>query len=172
MQQTGAALNDLLGRWHRWAQAPARIDDSLMRDFDALICSMEHTQRIALAFKARNYSGGAEVWSNPRITAEATLAATEALILLLEPDRNRWFGPRIVKLNLRGNRIGESNPMAKLTDHEVNLLLELRDETNEDGSHKHSLQWLADKFEVSKSAVQWYCNGGRRGQAAARVKTV
>lgn len=170
--QNQATLNDLLGRWHRWAQAPARVDDSLMRDFDALVCTMEHGQRIALAFRARNYSGGAEVWSNPRITQEMTTAAVDALQALLDRDPGRWFGRRILYLNMRGNRIGESNPMAELTDRDVELLLELREEKHEDGTLKHSLQWLADKFEVPKSTVSDICSGRRRGQAPARVKVV
>lgn len=172
MQQNQAALHDLLGRWHRWAQAPARIDDSLMRDFDALICGMEHGQRIALAFKARNFAGGAQVWSSPRVTPEASAEAVAALMGLLEANPTRWFGRRILYLNTRGNRVGESNPMADLTDHEVDLLLQLREEKHPDGRHVFSLQQLADKFEVAKSTVSDICSGRRRGQAPAKVKVI
>lgn len=170
--QNEAKLNELLAKWHRWAQAPARVDDSLMRDFDAMICQMAHIQRIALALRARNLVVGVSVYGNPRVKAGDTEAAMEHLETALMPERNRWFGPRVVKLNLRGNRIGESNPMAELTDHEVELMLDMRAEVNEDGTPKYSLQWLADKFEVPKSTVSDICAGRRRGQAPARVKVL
>jgi hypothetical protein len=167
-----AKLNELLAKWHRWAQAPARVDDSLMRDFDALVCQIGGAGRIALAFRARNLVVGAEVFSSQRFTPQDTAAALERLDVLLMVDRNRWFGPRVIKLNLRGNRIGESNPMAELSDRDVELLLEMRAETDEAGSPKYSLQWLADKFEVPKSTVSDICSGRRRNQAPARVKVV
>ena len=172
MREGQTTLNDLLGQWHRWAQAPARIDDSRMRDFDALICSLPHGFRVALAFRARNVAGMAAVWSSVRVKPETAQAALESLAAILEQDRNRWYGPRVIKLNLRGNRIGESNPMAELSDHEVDLLLQMREERHDDGSHRYSLQWLADKFEVPKSTVSDICSGRRRAQAPAKVRVV
>ena len=80
-------------------------------------------------------------------------------------DEQRWFGKQLVYLNERGNRIGESNPRAIMSDHDIDLLLQLREEG-------YSYGWLATKFECSKSAVQWYCNGGRRCQQPARTKQV
>lgn len=60
-------------------------------------------------------------------------------------------------VNDRGQRVGESHPGAVLTDHEVDLLLELRGEG-------YSLRWLSIKFEVSKTCVAKICRGETRSQ--------
>lgn len=158
------SLNDLMVRWHRWSSSPARIADTLMQDFDAVLARVAEPFRTTLYLQARNLAGGAQVWTTQRPTGDIGQARIR-LHNLLADDERRWFGPRIVYLNERGNRIGESNPRAQLRDHEIELLLQLREEG-------FSYSWLAQKFECSKSAVQWYCNGGRRCQVAARVKTV
>lgn len=165
-------LTALLARWHRWASSPVRADDTLLRDFDELAAKLSPRLHAATVLLARNAASGAQVWSSPRVDAAAARRARGRLLELLEPERERWFGKVVVQLNERGNRIGQSNPMAKLTDHEVELLLELREERDESGRRKYGYGWLAKKFEVSRSCVQWLCNGGRRGQAAVRVKEV
>lgn len=73
------------------------------------------------------------------------------------------MAPRLVQVNECGQRIGETHPRAKLSDHEVQLLLELRAEG-------YSLGWLAEKFEISKSHVGRICRGEHRGQLAVRWK--
>jgi hypothetical protein len=158
-------LNALLARWHRWVQAATRPDDSLLRDFDAMVAKVPPRQRAALVLQARNLACGAQVWSSPRVSRATTDSARRRLYLLLDPERVRWFGPEVVKLNERGNRIGESNPMAEVPDSDVELALQLREQG-------FSLRQIANKFEVSKACVQWWCNGGRRGQAPVRVKEV
>lgn len=70
---------------------------------------------------------------------------------------------RMLTVNERGQLIGESHPGAVLTNHEVDLLLELR----ADG---YSMGWLAKKFEVSKSCVAKIVWGQRRGQVVTRFK--
>lgn len=70
---------------------------------------------------------------------------------------------RMVAVNENGQRIGESHPRAVLTDHEVTLLLELRDEG-------YSLAWLAAKFEISRFHTWRICTGRKRSQTAARFK--
>ena len=60
-------------------------------------------------------------------------------------------------VNERGQRIGEGHPGAVLTDHEVDLMLELREEGK-------SYTWLAEKFEVAKGTVAKICTGQRRAQ--------
>jgi hypothetical protein len=62
-----------------------------------------------------------------------------------------------------GYRIGETHQRAILNDHDVELMLGLRDEG-------YSLEWLAEKFETSKSNVWSICSGRTRGQAATRTK--
>ena len=72
---------------------------------------------------------------------------------------------KLVALNENGNRIGEHHPLAKLTDAEVTVMLELRDEG-------FSYAWLAAKFEVSKSCARWICTGRNRSQSVARMVRV
>lgn len=165
-------LTALLGRWHRWGQAATRPDDSLLRDFDALVGKVPPRLRAALVLQARNAACGAQVWSSPRVSQATIAKAREHLLELLEPERARWFGKEQVKLNERGNRIGDSNPMAEVSDHDVDLCVQLRAEVDERGRHRFSLGWLAAKFEVPKATVQAWCDGRRRGQAPARVKEV
>ena len=73
------------------------------------------------------------------------------------------FAKRIVAVNARGHAIGEDHPRAVLTNHEVDLLLELRAEG-------YGYGWLAAKFEVSKSTVRGYCTGQTRAQHPAGFK--
>lgn len=164
-RDTDPLLTDLLRRWHRWASLPARPDDTLLRDFDALVSKLSPRLHAATVTMARNAAAGAQVWSSPRVDATSARRAKARLLALLEPERDRWFGREQVKLNERGNRIGESNPMAECTDRDVELAIELREQG-------YSLGWLAAKFEVAKSTVQGWCDGRRRGQAAVRVKEV
>lgn len=72
----------------------------------------------------------------------------------------------IVAINDQGYRIGEDHPKAKLTNHEVDLIIELREELG------YSYQEIADKFEVSKSQVRNIIKGLKRGQIASNYKTV
>lgn len=62
-----------------------------------------------------------------------------------------------VLVNERGLRVGQSHPNAVLTDHDVDLLLELRAEG-------FSYGWLARKFEIHRQTVAKICQGLRRGQ--------
>lgn len=76
---------------------------------------------------------------------------------------------RLLKFDESGNRIGESNPAAILSDHEVELMLELRREVGPDGRPVHSYLWLAEKFEVSRETVRSICTGRRRACFVART---
>lgn len=96
--------------------------------------------------------------------------------------------PKLVKVNDHGRRIGEDHPRAILTDHEVELLLELLDEREAlvagmeaQGFARHdigaaltagclSYRCLAEKFEVNKSCIAKIAHGERRVQTATRVK--
>lgn len=70
---------------------------------------------------------------------------------------------RLVQVNDTGQRVNESHPNAELTDHEVQLLLQLRDEG-------FSYAWLATKFEISKSQAGRICRGEQRAQIPARLR--
>lgn len=70
---------------------------------------------------------------------------------------------RLIGVNERGQRVGEGHPGAVLSDHEVDLLLELRDEGM-------TYSWLAAKFEVAKGTVAKICTGQRRAQVVVVVK--
>lgn len=72
---------------------------------------------------------------------------------------------KFIALNENGNRIGENHPLAKLTDAEVSVMLELREEG-------FSYAWLAEKFCVSKSCARWICTGRNRSQSTARTVRV
>lgn len=68
-------------------------------------------------------------------------------------------------MNENGRRVGDYHPNAKLSDGDVELLLEM-----------HSEGWgyklLAQKFEVTPSAVRYICKGRNRSQRPERWKKV
>lgn len=69
---------------------------------------------------------------------------------------------KFLKFSEDGRRIGEAHHKAVLTDHEVDLLLELREEGK-------SCAWLAEKFEIPVSSVKSICSGRTRSVSIARV---
>ena len=93
---------------------------------------------------------------------------------------------RLVAVNDFGVRIGESHGRAKLTNHDVELILDLLDcraalvaaclveglsrHATERRLHVSQLSYagIAAKFEVSKSQIRWIALGSQRGQVAAR----
>lgn len=83
----------------------------------------------------------------------------------------RGHGVKRVAVNERGYRIGTSHPNSKLSDATIELILELRDAGLSYGA-------IAAKFDdpaeptVSKSMVYQVCQGLKRSQVVARVKTV
>jgi hypothetical protein len=95
-----------------------------------------------------------------------------------------------IKVNEKGCRIGDSHPRAVLTDHEVDLLMELlicRDEIIEHLEAKGcsrsvidatlceeqlSYRWLAIKFEVHVQCIAKINRGERRCQRPAAYKPV
>jgi len=66
--------------------------------------------------------------------------------------------PKLVAVNEKGRRIGEDHPRAVLTNHEVDMIFELRE-----------IGWgykrLAAKFEVSKRTIRDILKGRRRAQS-------
>lgn len=165
-------LIDLLRRWHGWASSPVRPEDTLLRDFDALVSTLPPRQLAAAATMARNAHAGVRVWSSPRVDESSARRAKARLLAALRADEARWFGKRKVLLNERGNRVGESNPMAECKDRDVELALELYEERGEDGRRKYGYGAIARMLEVHKATVQGWVNARRRAQLPARVKEV
>lgn len=75
---------------------------------------------------------------------------------------------RVVKINDHGLRIGDDHPRAKLTDREVDHLLELRESDPEFWSYAR----LAEAFDISKSQAGNICRGSQRNQTAKDFATV
>lgn len=73
---------------------------------------------------------------------------------------------RVVKVNEHGRRIGEDHPRARLTDHDVELMLQLR--------QREGWSWkrLARAFDCSRSQVRRICLGVHRAQTIAGHRTV
>ena len=72
----------------------------------------------------------------------------------------------LVGLSELNKRCGETHPRARLTDHDVDLIRELREE------HKLTYEALAEKFECSKSTIRDICRYRRRWQRPDRWKKV
>lgn len=72
---------------------------------------------------------------------------------------------KIVAVNGEGNRIGESHPRVKFSDHDLALLLRLHDEGW--GSRR-----LSAKFDIPRRTVRDYLQGRTRAQTPARWKMV
>lgn len=70
----------------------------------------------------------------------------------------------LVGISDQGKRCGETHPRARLTDHDIDLILTLREE------HGLTYQQLADKFEVKKSTIADICKYRRRTTRPVRWK--
>jgi len=72
---------------------------------------------------------------------------------------------RLVALNENHRRIGQDHPKAKLTDHDVELIRQLRDQG--------FMYWqIAAKFEISKTSVAKICTFERRACIATHWKRI
>lgn len=69
---------------------------------------------------------------------------------------------RMVAVNAKNYRLGEDHHRAKLSNHEVELLLNLADEG-------YSQTWLANKFEIGRRTVRDYLAGRKRCQSPAAL---
>lgn len=158
-------INMLLARWYRWHSAHVRAPDIMMADFARLLSVLPADAHRSLHAQARLLGAGAAIYFERKRERDLAARAREQLDrALTSDDASRWYGPTRVRVTERGNRTGESNPAARLSDHEVELLLAIR---QQDGK---SYGWLAKKFECSKSAVQGYCTGRRRGLQPIRLQ--
>ncbi|WP_137924640.1 hypothetical protein [Cupriavidus sp. 2SB] len=73
---------------------------------------------------------------------------------------------RTVAVNDLGLRIGEDHPMAKLTNADIERLLQLRADTG------WGYKRLGRIFEISPSQVKRIVQGQHRGQAAMGYRTI
>ena len=73
---------------------------------------------------------------------------------------------KIVAVDEHNNRIGEDHPRAKLTDHDVELIRQLREEFGLAHSE------IAVKFEIAKSTVVAICQYQRRATTPAGYRRV
>ena len=71
---------------------------------------------------------------------------------------------KLIGVNEQGRRVGEDHQNSVLTDHEVELLLDLHE------NHGFGYRRLARKFDLSRAAVRDICKYRHRAQGAARSK--
>lgn len=79
---------------------------------------------------------------------------------------------RIIGVNEGGRRVGEHHHRALFTDDEIELMRQLRDLCNPDGSHQWSYGMIAKCFETSKGTVHDICSMRRRNHFVAKFKTI
>jgi Mor family transcriptional regulator len=72
---------------------------------------------------------------------------------------------RTIAVNALGRRVGDSHHNAKLTDAEVDMLLNLHEEG-------WGYKKLSAKFELSKTSVRNICNGRTRCQVPTQWRKV
>ena len=72
---------------------------------------------------------------------------------------------RIVGVNERGLRVGQDHQNAKLTDAEIDVLLEFR-------QRGWGYKRLAKKFEISKAQVRRIVSGAARHQTPSAFRRV
>lgn len=73
--------------------------------------------------------------------------------------------PKLVGVNDAGRRVGEDHPCAVLTDHDVEMIFQLREEGM-------GYRRIARLMECSKSLVRRIVKGEVRAQRATRHKRV
>lgn len=73
---------------------------------------------------------------------------------------------RLISVNERGLRVGQDHQRARLTDRDIELLLDLHE------NHGWGCKRLAAKFEICHQHAARICKGKRRGQRGVNVKRV
>jgi len=79
---------------------------------------------------------------------------------------------RLIGVNENGRRVGEHHHRSEFTDDEIELIRQLRELRNPDGTHQWTLKAIADAFETSKGFVHDLCSMRRRNQFVVKFKTV
>lgn len=79
--------------------------------------------------------------------------------------------PKMVAVNDKGRRIGESHPRAKMTDHEVELLRDFIDERVKEGAKPmQAYREAAEKFETCVDNVKSIATYRRRAETMKGAK--
>jgi hypothetical protein len=86
-----------------------------------------------------------------------------SVVLSAKLRQQARIGRRRLLYGENGYRIGETHQRSIINDHDVDLMLQLREEG-------YSIRWLAEKFEVSRMCAWSICSGRTRGQAAVKTK--
>ncbi len=73
---------------------------------------------------------------------------------------------RVVAVGANGVRVGEDHPLARLTNHEVDLVIELHEK------HGKTYRWLAETFDLSVRAIAAYCRRERRAATVVGYRTL
>lgn len=79
---------------------------------------------------------------------------------------------QLVGINERGQRVGEDHPMAKLSNHDVDLIRELAEERDANGRRRWGRRRLAQKFDCSPWTIQSIIENRFRMQPACAFKAV
>ena len=74
--------------------------------------------------------------------------------------------PKLLPRDENGRIIGEAHHRARLTNHEVDLIRELREE------HRMTYAQLAAMYSVPKSTIQMICSYKRRASTATQWRPV
>ncbi len=73
---------------------------------------------------------------------------------------------KLIAVNAIGRRIGEDNPNAKVTNHDVDLMFQLSEEAG------LGCRVLGKKFDLSRMQVRRILRGKQRQQVADHFKSV
>jgi hypothetical protein len=71
----------------------------------------------------------------------------------------------LLAVNEQGHRVGEDHQRAKLTNHEVDLIHEMRDQGMSFGQ-------IAMVMDIARATAAKICSGERRSQVIARFKVI
>lgn len=77
---------------------------------------------------------------------------------------------RVVGVNEKGRRVGEDHQRAKLSDHDVDLIRELHEPSDESTPLGYGA--IAKKFACAKATIRDICKARRRWQVPSRYKTI
>jgi len=87
------------------------------------------------------------------------------MTLPTQPERQTMNKPQMIQIGEYGKRVGESHGRAKLSDHEIDLVRQLKEEGM-------PATEIAEKFEVGRRYVYKVVNFERRASIVAQYRRV